>query len=94
LSANASVTIEAAAELANVDVRSIRELSAAGVVQIEHRGDIETVRVSEVDALATAGAARRRKRQRESLRGLLREATRVESLGVGELQELVRERST
>lgn len=89
---DASVTIEAAAELAHVDVLTIRRWSADGFLQIERRGEMEAVRLAEVDALATAQTSGTKK-HRGALRGLLREATRVESLDVGELQQLVRERT-
>jgi hypothetical protein len=89
---DASVTIEAAAELANVDVLTIRRWSADGVLQIERRGEMEAVRLAEVDALATARTSDPKK-HRGALRGLLREATRSETLDVSELQQLVRERT-
>ena len=89
---NASVTIEAAAELANVDICTIREWSADGVLEIERRGEMEAVRLDKVDALARAEAARTRT-ARGALRGLLGEATRTDPLDVTELQGLVRERT-
>lgn len=88
-----SVTIEAAAELASVDVVTIRRWSADGLLQIERRGDMEAVRLAEVDALAAARTSGK-ETQRGALRALLREATTAESLDVGELQKLVRDRAT
>jgi len=90
---NAAVTIEAAAELANVDIRTIRKWSSDGFLEIERRGGMEAVRLAEVDALPTVGTARTKTTRRGALRGLLREATRLESLDVSGLQELVRERT-
>lgn len=89
---NASVTIEAAAELANVDIITIRKWSANGFLEIEQRGGMEAVRLEDVDALATAEASRMTM-QRGALRGLLREKAKVEPLDVSGLQKLVRERT-
>ena len=45
-----SVTIEVAAELMNIEVRTIREWSAIGSLQIERRGDDEVVHLGQVRA--------------------------------------------
>jgi hypothetical protein len=87
------VTIEAAAELAHVDVVTIRRWSADGVLQIERRGEMEAVRLADLDALAAAETLGTKTR-RGALRGLLREATTVGSLDVTELQQLVRDRTS
>jgi hypothetical protein len=90
---DASVTIEAAAELAHVDVVTIRRWSADGVLQIERRGEMEAVRLADLDALAAA-APHGAKSPRGALRGLLREATTVGCFDVTELQQLVRDRTS
>jgi DNA-binding transcriptional MerR regulator len=91
---DASVTIETAAELANVDAHTIRRWSEDGLLQIDQRGQVETVQQADVLALAALRTTRSRGARRGSLRGLLREADRPESLDVTGLQELVRERAT
>ncbi len=48
----ASVSIHAAAELTNVEVRKIRQWAATGALTIESRGDMEVVRLHEVKALS------------------------------------------
>ena len=89
---DAPVTIEAAAQLANVDVGTIRRWSADGLLEIERRGQVEIVHQADVDALAALRTTRSRASRRGTLRGLLREATRAEPLDVTKLQGLVRER--
>lgn len=91
---NGSVTIEAAAELAGIDVRLIREWSAIGSLQIERRGDEEVVHLGQVRALVRSpmgpgGGVRPR---RGALRVLIRDS-RIATEGIADLQELARERT-
>jgi DNA-binding transcriptional MerR regulator len=91
----ASVTVEAAARLVDVDVATIRHWSEIGSLVIEQRGDMDVVRLDQVRALTTSskvGSERTRTRH-GSLRALLRDAAKVESLSVSELQQHVRERA-
>jgi hypothetical protein len=90
-----SVTIEAAAELADVDVQTIRDWSAAGSLRIERRGDMEAVHLERVNALASASKrqAGSKRLRRDSLRARMRDTTQTESPNhVVVLQELVRDR--
>jgi predicted site-specific integrase-resolvase len=90
-----SVTIEAAAELAGVDVQTMREWSASGSLRIERRGDMEVVHLERVNVLASTFKRRvgAQRLQRDSLRARLRDTTPSESSDhVEVLQELVRER--
>jgi hypothetical protein len=90
-----TVTIERAAELMNVDVRSLRQWSAIGSLEIERRGDAEFVHMGTVQALLRSGIAPGRvDARRGALRGLLREAKSVDAHSVAGLQELARERAT
>ena len=91
---NASVAIDTAAELANVDVLTIRKWSADGLLEIERRGGMEVVCLPDVDALASWETSRKKTTRRGTIRGLLRETTRVEPLDVSELQKLVRDRTS
>jgi hypothetical protein len=89
-----TVTIESAAELMNVDVRSLRQWSAIGSLDIERRGDDEFVHLGTVQALLRSGIVPgRQDARRGALRGLLREAKSVDSQSVAGLQELARERA-
>jgi hypothetical protein len=86
----ASVSIHAAAELVNVEVRDIRQWAATGALTIESRGDMEVVRLDEVKALSATPWRRSASRLGETLRERLAvEAT--ETLSVLELQEKARE---
>ncbi len=89
-----SVTIEIAAELMNIEVRTIREWSAIGSLQIERRGDSEVVHLGQVKALARSpiGPDGGTETHPGALRELLREAT-VDPQSLAGLQELARERS-
>jgi len=89
-----SVTIDVAAELMNIDVRTIREWSAIGLLQIERRGDDEVVHLGQVKALARSPMAPGGGVETHpgALRELLREAT-VDPKSLAGLQELARERS-
>jgi hypothetical protein len=90
-----SVTIEVAAELLNLDVRTIREWSAIGSLQIERRGDDDVVHLGHVKTLARSpmGPGGGAETHPGALRELLREAT-VDTEGLAGLQELARARST
>ena len=89
-----SVTIESAAELLNVEVRTIHQWSAIGSLRIERRGDVELVRLGQVRAFARSPIVTgdRRENRRGDLRALLREAT-VDAQSVAGLQALARERA-
>ena len=93
---DAAVTIESAAELLNIDVRSIRQWSAIGSLRIERRGDEELVELGQLRSLLRSGllAGGRAEASRGSLQALLREAKAVDSQSVAGLQELARERAT
>ena len=86
------VTLEAAAELTNVGVPTIREWARKGDLTIEQRGDMEIVPLVDVTALAS----RHRASRRGSLHDRLREAEGSPSPGelvnVVDLQEWARER--
>ena len=90
-----SVTIESAAELLNVEVRTIHQWSAIGSLRIERRGDVELVHLGQVRALARSPIVTgdRRDNRRGGLRALLREATPVDAQSVAGLQALARERA-
>ena len=88
----ASVTIDAAARLVDVDVATIRHWSDVGSLEIERRGDMEVVRLDQVRQLTNSsrvGASARH----GSLRALLRDTEKVESLSVAGLQQHVREKA-
>jgi hypothetical protein len=89
-----SVTIEAAAELMNIEVRVIREWSAIGSLQIERRGDEEVVHLGQVRALIRSplGSGAGVEPRRGALRMLLRD-TRTDTESIAGLQELARERA-
>jgi hypothetical protein len=89
-----SVTIEVAAELMSIEMRTIREWSAIGLLQIERRGNDEVVHLGQVKALArspmTPGGGV--DTHPGALRELLREAA-VDTESLAGLQELARARS-
>ena len=87
----ASVTVEAAARLVNVDVATIKHWSDIGSIVIEQRGDMDVVRLDQVRQLTDS--SRVRATRHGSLRALLRDAERIESPSVVGLQELVREKA-
>jgi hypothetical protein len=90
-----SVTIEVAAELMSIEVRTIREWSAIGLLQVERRGDDEVVHFGHVKALARSPMAPGggvEAHPMGALRELLREAT-VDTESLAGLQELARARS-
>lgn len=87
-----SVTIEAAAELTNVDVPTVRGWAREGTLIIEQRGDMEVVQLEEVKALA----ARRRATKRGVLRDRLADSSRMQAgevVNIADLQGLARERA-
>lgn len=86
----ASVPIEAAGELMCVDVDQIRRWAAVGAVEIEHRGELEVVRLDAVEALSRSPRTPRRD-GRYMLRRLL-DGVRLETPSVIELQRIARER--
>lgn len=88
-----SVTIEAAAELTDVDVPTVRGWARGGSIVIEQRGDMEVVQLDEVRALAM----RRRAPRNRAIHDRLREADGgaaplAEVVNIADLQELVRKR--
>jgi phage terminase Nu1 subunit (DNA packaging protein) len=88
-----SVTIEAAAELTDVDVPTVRGWARGGSIVIEQRGDMEVVQLDEVRALAI----RRRASRNRAIHDRLREADGgaaplAEVVNIADLQELVRKR--
>lgn len=89
-----SVTIEVAAELMNIEVRTIREWSSIGSLQIERRGDEDVVHLGQVKVLARSPMAPDGGAETHpgALRELLRGAT-VDTESLAGLQELARERS-
>lgn len=91
-----SVTVEAAAQLVDVDVATIRHWSEIGSLEIERRGDMDVVRLDRVKALTTSSkleGARHVGKWGGALRSLLRDATKVEPVDVSGLQQLVREKA-
>lgn len=90
-----AVTIESAAELLNIDVRSIRQWSAIGSLRIERRGEEELVELRQLRSLMRSGllSGGRPEAPRGALQALLREAKSVDSQSVAGLQELARERA-
>jgi hypothetical protein len=92
LGKNASVTVEAAARLVDVDVETIRHWSDIGSIEIEQRGDMDVVRLDRVRVLTDSSRASRGTRH-GLLQALLRDAPRSETPSVVVLQELVREKA-
>src|SRR5688572_9606878 len=87
-----SVTIEAAAELTDVDVPTVRGWAREGVLIIEQRGDMEVVQLEEVKALA----ARRRTTKRGGLHDRLADSSATpagEVVNIADLQGLARDRA-
>ena len=92
LGKNASVTVEAAARLVNVDVATIRHWSDVGSIEIERRGDMDVVRLDRVRVLTDSSRAGKGTRH-GLLKALLRDAPRSETPSVIVLQELAREKA-
>jgi len=93
LGKNASVTIEAAARLVNVDVATIRHWSDVGSIEIEQRGDMDVVRLDRVRVLSDPAKAGTGGTRHGLLRALLRDAPKIETPSVVVLQELAREKA-
>jgi hypothetical protein len=92
LGKNASVTVEAAARLVDVDVEMIRHWSDVGSLEIEQRGDMDVVRLDRVRILTDTSKVRRGARD-GLLRALLKDAPKIETPSVVVLQELAREKA-
>jgi hypothetical protein len=88
----ASVTVEAAARLVDVDVATIEHWSDVGSIEIERRGDMHVVRLDRVKQLTDSSRVGSKTRF-GSLKALLRDADPIESPSVVGLQELVREKA-
>jgi phage terminase Nu1 subunit (DNA packaging protein) len=89
-----SVTIEAAAELTNVDVPTVRLWVRRGALTIEQRGDMEVVQLEEVEALAARQPVSRHGALRDRLRGADGGASSAdETVNIPDLQKLTRERT-
>jgi hypothetical protein len=88
---DASVPIHAAAELLNIEVRAIRQWSAAGVLDLQVHGDVESVRLDAIRALAGTSRRSSASRRGEALRARLR-GVPIATLDITGLQELARER--
>jgi hypothetical protein len=91
LDKHASVTVEAAAQLVDVDAATIRHWSEIGSIEIEVRGDMEVVRLDQVRALSSSPQRRRPSSRRGALRDRLR-GTVLDTLSVVDLQALARDR--
>ena len=88
-----SVTIEVAAELMNIEVRTIREWSAIGSLQIERRGDDEVVHLGQVRTLFRSPMGSGSAGSRRGALRVLRGDTRTDAESIAGLQELARARS-
>ena len=88
----ASVTIEAAAELADVDAATIRHWSEVGAIEIRHVGDMEVVRLDRVHMLSQSPRVATKDIRNAALKQRLGEAT-IETPSVIDLQELARDRA-
>jgi hypothetical protein len=87
---NASVTLDAAAALVDIDAATIRRWSEDGSIEVEWRGDMEVVRLDQVRAAASNRG--RRRSAGAALRERLEGASLGDTLSVIDLQELARER--
>lgn len=87
----ASVPIDVAAELANVEVRAIRQWAAMDALKIEWRGGMEVVPLDQVQTLSGWAGRTGSDPRRAALRGRLR-GVMTDTLSVTGLQELARER--
>jgi hypothetical protein len=90
-SRSASVPIQAAADLAGVDVGQIRRWAAIDGLEIQRRGHEETVVLDRVMALSASARRRGSSSDREGLRARLADA-RIQNPSVSGLQELARDR--
>jgi hypothetical protein len=89
----ASVTIEAAARLVDVDVATIEHWSDIGSIEIEQRGEMDVVRLDRVRMLTDSSRAGTRGTRYGLLRALLRDAPKTETRSVVVLQEIAREKA-
>lgn len=81
-----SVSIYAAAELANIEVQKIRQWAATGALTIESQGEMEVVRLDEVRALSGTPWRRSPSRRGEALQGRMA-GEMTQTLSVLDLQE-------
>jgi hypothetical protein len=88
----ASVTLEAAASLVDLDTATIRRWTEDGSIEVEWRGDMEVVRLDHVRAAAASNHARRPP-SGAALRARLDGASLGETLSVIDLQERARDRA-
>jgi hypothetical protein len=87
---NGPVPIQAAADLAGVDVGQIRRWADAGGIEINKRGGVETVVLELVMAFSASERRRRARADRGSLRARLADA-RVQDQSISELQQIARD---
>ena len=93
LGKNASVTIEAAARLVDVDVATLRHWSDIGSLEIVQRGDMDVVRLDRVRMLTDPSKVGTHGTRHGLLRALLKDAPKTETPSVIVLQELAREKA-
>jgi hypothetical protein len=92
-SRNGSIPIQAAAEIAGVDVGQIRRWAEIDGLEIQRRGHEETVVLDRVMALSVSARRRHSGSDRDGLRARLADA-KVQNPSVSGLQELARDRRT
>jgi hypothetical protein len=86
---NGPVPIQAAADVAGIDVWQIRRWADLGSVEIQQRGGVETVVLELVMAMAASARRRRPGGVRDSLRARLADA-KVQDRSVSDLQQIAR----
>jgi hypothetical protein len=86
---NGPVLIQAAADLAGVDVGQIRRWADVGGVEIQRRGGLETVPLERVMALSASARRLRAGSDRDALRARLADA-KVQNRSVSALQQIAR----
>jgi uncharacterized membrane protein len=89
---NESVPIQAAADMAGVDVGQIRRWAEIDGLEIQRRGHVETVILDRVMALSASARRRLSSSGRDALRARLADAA-IENPSVSGLQELARDRT-
>ena len=89
-----SVSIQAAADRAGVDVAQIRRWAAIDGLEIQRRGHVETVILDRVMALSASARRRSSGGSRDALRARLADAASVDNPSVSGLQELARDRNS
>jgi len=89
---NESVPIQAAADIAGVDVGQIRRWAEIDGLEIQRRGHVETVILDRVMALSAWGGGPPPRAGRGPLRARLADAA-IENPSVSGLQELARDRN-